>query len=239
LTARLLILAVLVVGLAAPAGATAAERGRVHAGTTSADDPIVLVRSGRELTRLAMQISARCAGGSDRVALLIDAPTGIAVRRNGRFAAEERLDAPLASGRTARGRLSVEGRVQGRRVKGTVRYRAKLLDAGCDDFIPKPFRSETLFDAMAARLGVRFVYESPGARARRGPLAPDTLAALPSEWLAALSRVVMEGDVEGANAVIDEIDAYDSGVAGELRRLVRGYRFDELHAAIESVGRSS
>jgi signal transduction histidine kinase/CheY-like chemotaxis protein len=110
--------------------------------------------------------------------------------------------------------------------------RAMLLEAGCDDFIPKPFRSETLFDAMAERLGVRFVYESPAGAARQR-LAPDSLAALPSEWLATLSRVVTQGDVEGAHAVIDEIGAYDAAVAGELRRLVRSYRFDELHEAIE------
>ena len=114
----------------APSGASAAERGRVHAGTTSADDPIVLrlSRSGGRVARIAMQISAPCAGSGDRVALLIDAPTGIGVRRGGRFAAKQPLDAPLASGRIARGKLAVKGRVEGRTIEGAVTFRARLLD---------------------------------------------------------------------------------------------------------------
>jgi len=177
LTARRL--TVLVLALAgsagAPAGATAAERGRVHAGTTSAHDPIVLVRSGREVTRLAMQISARCAGGSDRVALLIDAPTGIAVRRTGRFAAEERLDAPLASGRVARGTLTVNGRVRGRRVEGTVRYRAKLLDAA---------------GATADRCRRRFTFK---ARSGRGTKFGGSTSQRAPVTLGVRARTVVDG----------------------------------------------
>jgi hypothetical protein len=161
LTARLLTVLVLAGPAVAPGGAAAAER--VHAGTTSADDPIVLVQEGREVTRLAMQISARCAGGGDRVALLIDAPTGVAVRRGGRFAAEQRLDAPLASGRTARGRLSIEGRVTGRRVTGTVRYRAKLLDAA--GTATDRCRQRFTFKARSGR-GTRF----GGSTSQRAPM---------------------------------------------------------------------
>ena len=114
--------------------------------------------------------------------------------------------------------------------------RAELLAAGCDDFIPKPFRAEALFDAIAQRLGVRFVYESvPLAQAqsnaeRRGQRDHGGVS---SGWKAELGRVVMQGDVEGANAVIAEIDDDEPTLAGELRRLVRAYRFDEVQRVLE------
>jgi CheY-like chemotaxis protein len=112
--------------------------------------------------------------------------------------------------------------------------RAELLAAGCDDFIPKPFRAETLFDTMAEWLGVRFVYETAPAVAAVGRCdAALSLDGLRPEWAASLGRVVMQGDVEGAYAIIDEIDSREPALARKLRHLVRGYRFDEIQRALE------
>jgi CheY-like chemotaxis protein len=112
--------------------------------------------------------------------------------------------------------------------------RARLLEAGCDDFIPKPYRSETLFEAMAEHLGARFVYDAQAeAMSSRARIAPDLLAALPSEWRATLMRAVAQGDVEEANATIDEIGGHDETIADELRRLVKTYQFEALIDALE------
>ena len=37
--------------------------------------------------------------------------------------------------------------------------RAKVLSAGCDDFVSKPFRREVILDKMAEYLGVKYVYQ--------------------------------------------------------------------------------
>jgi len=33
-----------------------------------------------------------------------------------------------------------------------------ILSAGCDDFVRKPFRQETIFEMLSKHLGVRFIY---------------------------------------------------------------------------------
>jgi len=36
--------------------------------------------------------------------------------------------------------------------------RREILEAGCDDFIRKPYRDTDIFEALAKHLGVRFLY---------------------------------------------------------------------------------
>jgi len=38
--------------------------------------------------------------------------------------------------------------------------RSEVPEAGCDDFLLKPFRDSDLFEMMRKHLGVRFVYEA-------------------------------------------------------------------------------
>jgi two-component system sensor histidine kinase/response regulator len=38
--------------------------------------------------------------------------------------------------------------------------RLAILEAGCDDFLRKPFREEQLFEKIAHYIGVRYIYES-------------------------------------------------------------------------------
>ena len=58
--------------------------------------------------------------------------------------------------------------------------RREYLDAGFDDFIDKPFRTEAIFDCMARLLGVQYEYEEeePDSHAEEDsplPLIPDEL----------------------------------------------------------------
>ena len=46
--------------------------------------------------------------------------------------------------------------------------RGEILEAGCDDFVPKPYREATIFTKIREHLGVRYIYDDE----RRSPL-PD------------------------------------------------------------------
>jgi DNA-binding response OmpR family regulator len=115
--------------------------------------------------------------------------------------------------------------------------REAILEAGCDDFVPKPYRAATLFAKMTELLGVRFRTDAQASGAPAPGLETAGLAALEARHRASLEQVVMQGDVEGAHVVIDEIGALDPALARTLRALVRGYRFDELQAALDRAGR--
>ncbi len=118
--------------------------------------------------------------------------------------------------------------------------RAAIVEAGCDDFVPKPFRNTTIFEKMAEHAGVRFTYsrtahEPRPARGTESVVTEDRIAALPPELLASLTKAVVQGDIELALDVSDEISRVDAPLGQELRNLVRNYRFDDI---LDRVGKA-
>lgn len=125
--------------------------------------------------------------------------------------------------------------------------KAMILDAGCDDFVPKPFLDSVIFTKLKEHLGVRYTYvdEFDGTESSASPRADtcsidvEALSAMPSDWLVLLERAVREGDAEGAIEVADQISTRDAVLAEDLRILVRGYRFDDINDALDSLRRQT
>jgi CheY-like chemotaxis protein len=89
--------------------------------------------------------------------------------------------------------------------------RRKVLDAGCDDFVRKPFREEELFEVMREHLGVRYVYEESAQPAAQSGLPTSSglyaaaLAELPAEFLAQLQQAAAQADDELVLALLDQL----------------------------------
>ena len=121
--------------------------------------------------------------------------------------------------------------------------RGAVLEAGCDDFVTKPYRESTIFEKLAEHLGARFVYstedgEEDAAREEGGggALEPGRFAALPPQLVAELHEALTLGNVREAQFAVDNVALHDAPLAEELRRLVRGYQFDEILDTIEAAG---
>ncbi|MEJ2661178.1 MAG: cache domain-containing protein, partial [Desulfobacteraceae bacterium] len=73
--------------------------------------------------------------------------------------------------------------------------REKVLAAGCDDFVRKPYREEEIFEIMAAHLGIKYVYavgrENPDPVGPEVDLRPEQLATLPADLRARLYQSVV------------------------------------------------
>lgn len=115
--------------------------------------------------------------------------------------------------------------------------RAAILEAGCDDYVIKPFRDEAVFEKMTGHLGVRFVYEE-AARPAADEVSPDVLtpqrlARLPPEWLAELHEALSIADDQGAYRVVDRVAIEDEPLGQEMRRMVKDFQFLELIGLIE------
>jgi CheY-like chemotaxis protein len=114
--------------------------------------------------------------------------------------------------------------------------REAILESGCDGFVAKPFREQTIFDTMVELLGVRFLYEEDQA-VREQPsesvLTAERLEALDGAALKALADALLTGHQKGALAAVEAMREADPELAAELERQVRGYAFDELLALIE------
>jgi signal transduction histidine kinase/CheY-like chemotaxis protein len=102
--------------------------------------------------------------------------------------------------------------------------REGIIAAGCDDFVAKPFLQETLFDALARNLGVRWRYD--GEAPAPPPEPALKIAAVPRGVRDALDAAIVRGDVTEAIRVAEGIPAAE--LRGRLVEMIRTYRFDEV-----------
>ncbi|MEG4444003.1 PAS domain S-box protein [Microcoleus sp. AT9_B5] len=117
--------------------------------------------------------------------------------------------------------------------------RAKIMTAGCDDFIHKPFRESMLFDKMAQHLGVRYLYQEDLSHSLPQPatprnLTPEDLNVMPSEWIAQFRQEVLCANDELILQLIDQIPESEASLAHTLRDLVNNFRLDILFDLIQA-----
>ncbi|WP_437952695.1 ATP-binding protein [Sorangium sp. So ce296] len=112
--------------------------------------------------------------------------------------------------------------------------RSLAAEAGCDDFLSKPFRDAEIFSLLTKHLGARFeLEEGPAERRPAGPPAVDlarAAAGLPASLRKDLRRAATRLDAKAVQAAIDRFRPEDAELAGAVAELARGYRFDSILA---------
>ena len=111
--------------------------------------------------------------------------------------------------------------------------RAAILEAGCDDFLPKPFRDEDIFDILSKHLEVRLVNpdQNSGPEIKNldeSSLRADTLDQLPAGWIEELRKAAEILDAETAKGLIEKVRSRNVDLAEKLSILLKSYRFDKL-----------
>jgi CheY-like chemotaxis protein len=117
--------------------------------------------------------------------------------------------------------------------------REKILSAGCDEFVAKPFREQEIFEIMAKHLGVIYVYEDRHGKSAavepEGEISPEQLATLPVDWRRQLHRAIVELDRKQVLALTEQIKTIDEHIAGELAALAENLAFEPL---LDLLGKS-
>jgi len=117
--------------------------------------------------------------------------------------------------------------------------RALILDAGCDDFLRKPFKEADIFDLMHKHIGVNYVYEDSDAAESEGDEETkledikSEILQLPSELYAELQEVAEAADLEAILPIIEIIGENNKPLAKTLTQLVNAFRFDILQNIFE------
>ncbi len=113
--------------------------------------------------------------------------------------------------------------------------REKARETGADDFIPKPYKQDELFEKIGALLRVDYVYAEPEgeAAAHREPtaalsLTPASLANLPPEVVTEMRKAAAGGYQDRLLLLIDEVAAQDEPLARGLRNLAVGFEYEKL-----------
>jgi signal transduction histidine kinase/DNA-binding NarL/FixJ family response regulator len=97
----------------------------------------------------------------------------------------------------------------------------KVLAAGMDDFVRKPYRPNELFECLTRQLGVQFIYEEAPAAVSREPIAvlhPEALIKLPPELRQELTIALVNLDVVQIEEIIRRVSELDPVLGETLRR---------------------
>ena len=109
-----------------------------------------------------------------------------------------------------------------------------VLAAGCNDFVRKPFKEQTIFDIMAKYLGVSYIYHEKDL-----PLRPENatveplnlsglLATMPKKWIVKLHSASLDADSELVSQLIEEISSDRILEREILRDWVNKFQFEMI-----------
>lgn len=109
--------------------------------------------------------------------------------------------------------------------------KAVILAVGCDDFVRKPFKEQTIFAALNQYLGVQYIYED-SADHQTSELSDSKinldLSVMPDEWRSKICEVALEGDSNLVNQLIKEIPNQESDIVKLLEKFAGQFQFEEL-----------
>lgn len=120
--------------------------------------------------------------------------------------------------------------------------RQKILAAGCDDFVRKPFKKEEIWLCIHHHLQVDFPSQENSCKLESGltvdrhpltPLTPNLLLPLPTTWLQQMHQAAARGSDACLFALIAEIPPPHQHLTQPLTQLVNGFHFDQIMALIE------
>jgi signal transduction histidine kinase/ActR/RegA family two-component response regulator len=108
--------------------------------------------------------------------------------------------------------------------------RRRVLEAGCDDFVRKPFREDDIFTALERHLGLRFTYasEEPTGSLPMHLTRAD-LEDVPIALLSSLYRAANEADEDTILTLLRQIPQQADVVDG-FSSLVADFRYDDIMA---------
>lgn len=116
--------------------------------------------------------------------------------------------------------------------------RAVVLAAGCDDFLRKPFRDESIFEMLVKHLGVRFVYEDiePDQLVRdRTVLQAKDLEGLPHDLLERLVDAIVSSDLHQISQELAEISTYSQKIAQALQQSLDQFEYEHILELISEI----
>ncbi|MDX2098554.1 MAG: ATP-binding protein, partial [Leptolyngbyaceae cyanobacterium bins.59] len=114
--------------------------------------------------------------------------------------------------------------------------RDRALEAGCNEFLSKPFQESELFDKIAGCLGVQFLYQEAGPALEGQP--EDTpfsvsdwdmaLQDVSQEWLMALHHAALACDDEQVIRLVHQLPPEQAPLATAILQLAKLLQFEQL-----------
>ena len=119
--------------------------------------------------------------------------------------------------------------------------RAATIEAGCDDYLSKPFKESQLFAKIQEHLGVKYIYQenlSNSLSDRQSnatqsfELTSDRLQVMPDEWLQQFKQAAAELNEIKLEELIQQIPNEHSYLVQPLINLVDNFQFEKIFELI-------
>ena len=113
---------------------------------------------------------------------------------------------------------------------------AEARTAGCDDFLPKPFRTADLIEKLGALLALRWQAARPASRDPFGAPPPDATP-IPEAARTTLRDVLAQGDLQAFRAAVARVRNEHPGAGvrwDELDEAAAGFQLSRLRSLLES-----
>ncbi|MGL5197136.1 MAG: response regulator, partial [Chroococcales cyanobacterium] len=123
--------------------------------------------------------------------------------------------------------------------------RTMILDAGCDDFIRKPFQEEFLLETIGKYLNIDYIFEDlsqdpnpshPDSSKPQYSLSPEALKIMPESWIHQLSDAAMQCSDDLILHLLEEIPPDLAPLSQALAELAHNYQFDLIEELTQQEG---
>jgi Amt family ammonium transporter len=105
----------------------------------------------------------------------------------------------------------------------------EIIEAGCDDFIRKPFREVEIYDAIVKHLGVHFTYDiEKELNETVTILTKDDLRRLPDRWSQRFKDALILGDIDLLEKILSELAPESDAIKNKILFLLSSFKFDEI-----------
>jgi len=116
----------------------------------------------------------------------------------------------------------------------------RLLDAGVNDIVRKPYRFEEIYDSLARQLGIKFIYHDE-VDDNNSPvvLTPAMLAVLPSALRQKLRNALESLDSERITEIVRQIAEWDPPLGHKLSGLAEYFDYPAILNALDRTSDKS
>ncbi|MEG4500900.1 PAS domain S-box protein [Microcoleus sp. F10-C6] len=116
--------------------------------------------------------------------------------------------------------------------------REKVLMAGCNDFISKPFQQRDIFDKIAKYLGVQYIYEVVEPTSKKllvETLSVEDLSVMSPQWLEQMYHAAYYLDTEVMNELILQIPESKASLSKALTDCINNFNSDRIMELIRPL----
>jgi signal transduction histidine kinase/DNA-binding NarL/FixJ family response regulator len=112
--------------------------------------------------------------------------------------------------------------------------RQEILQAGCDDFVRKPFREKEILEKISLYLGAKYAYKDKQQSSvttlatRSDPSVTEQLGTMSPLWIRQLYQAAAQGSDSAILELLKQIPPAQTALTQRLTHLLDTYRFDQI-----------